>query len=326
MKYFGYRIWLAVQKWVEIDGTFIAASVSFYASLAIFPLIIVLMSIFGWLLASSKYFQDWEQHLLDIVAQESSQRLANQLSEQLQQVESGAIISGPIGFLTLIVFSVALFVNLEHAFHRVWQVKWESDSFVSVFKRILLHRLRAFLMLLSIILIVVLNFALNLSIEVAARIVGNVFAAELFWSLAHFSSSILLNAIMFTTLFQTIPQERVLWRHAFLGGLLTSLTWEIGRWVLAAYVVSERYTAFGVVGVFLAVMLWLFYGMNVIIFGATYVRVLGETRNLHRPSANPQPTARTESLDDSPSTSTDDVENEVEPSKIDKAKIDETQD
>ena len=37
--------------------------------------------------------------------------------------------------------------------------------------------------------------------------------------------------------------------------------------------ISERYTAFGLVGSFLAVLLWVFYGVNAILFGATVVYV-----------------------------------------------------
>lgn len=273
MKTFGIRLWRSVNHWIEVDGSFIAASVAFYAALAVFPLILVLMSVFGWLLASSTVVRDWEVQLLDFVANESSQHLADQVATQLQQIQTGANLSGPISIVTLILLSVALFVNLERAFHRIWQTSSDPAGILVNLKRILLYRLRAFLMLLGIVLIVGLNFAANISIEMIAQYVGDWVPSEKVWRWVHTGASVLLNALMFTAIFQTVPREKVFWRHAVQGGLLTAVLWELGRLLLATLVVSERYNAFGVVGVFLALLLWLFYGMNVILFGATFVRV-----------------------------------------------------
>ena len=53
--------------------------------------------------------------------------------------------------------------------------------------------------------------------------------------------------------------------------------WEGGRQALAAYLLRLNYpSAYGVIGSFLAIMLWAYYASLVIIFGAEYVRVLRE--------------------------------------------------
>ncbi len=56
------------------------------------------------------------------------------------------------------------------------------------------------------------------------------------------------------------------------------MLWEPGRYLLATFVISDRYTAFGIVGAFLAVLLWIFYAVNTILFGATLVCVVGRER------------------------------------------------
>ena len=53
--------------------------------------------------------------------------------------------------------------------------------------------------------------------------------------------------------------------------------WEAGRQALAAYLLRLNYpSAYGVVGSFLAVMLWAYYASLVILLGAEYVRVVTE--------------------------------------------------
>ena len=99
---------------------------------------------------------------------------------------------------------------------------------------------------------------------------------ELFSWLIQIASEVALNAVMFTGVFQIMTREKIKWVHAIYGGFLTALLWQPGRYIIATYLISERYTPFGVVGAFLAVLLWIFYGFNVLLFGGTVVCVAGK--------------------------------------------------
>jgi membrane protein len=79
--------------------------------------------------------------------------------------------------------------------------------------------------------------------------------------------------LAFTTIYKVLPKPRIRWRDAAHGGIFASLLWEAGRQALAAYLLRLNYpSAYGVVGSFLAVMLWAYYASLVILFGAEYVR------------------------------------------------------
>jgi len=78
-------------------------------------------------------------------------------------------------------------------------------------------------------------------------------------------------------IYRTIPKPNVRWQEALRGGILAALLWEAGRQALTAYLTRLNYpNAYGVIGSFLAVMLWAYYGSLVILFGAEFVRVLRE--------------------------------------------------
>jgi membrane protein len=83
-----------------------------------------------------------------------------------------------------------------------------------------------------------------------------------------------------TVLYRVVPKPDILWRDAVRGGVLGAVLWEAGRQALAAYVLHLNYpSAYGIIGSFIAVMLWAYYAALVILFGAEYVRVLGEERS-----------------------------------------------
>ena len=76
-------------------------------------------------------------------------------------------------------------------------------------------------------------------------------------------------------LFWLLPKAPVRWCDAFHGALLTAAAWEIGRQVLAIFIARGKYTsAYGVVGAFLAILLWCYYAVTIILLGAEYIHVV----------------------------------------------------
>ena len=58
---------------------------------------------------------------------------------------------------------------------------------------------------------------------------------------------------------------------------------KLGRQALSAYVLHLNYpSAYGIIGSFIAVMLWAYYAALVMLFGGEYVRVIGEERHGQR--------------------------------------------
>lgn len=269
------RLWKTIQLWFEVDGTFIAAAVSFYAAMALFPLILVLLASCGWLLGGSSYVQELEVQLIDMIANQTSQNFADTVASQLNNIQANANFSGSVSIVTLLAFTVALFANLERGFSKIWQAPKEAFAVGKNLRQMLFLRLVTFLMMVLVIVAVLVNFAINFSIEFAASYIPERFYVEyVSWS-GQLAASTTLNAILFATVFKIVPRQKVFWRHAFQGGVLTALLWEPGRYLLSTFVISDRYTAFGIVGVFLAVLLWIFYVTITILFGATLVCVVG---------------------------------------------------
>ena len=55
--------------------------------------------------------------------------------------------------------------------------------------------------------------------------------------------------------------------------------WEVGRDVLGAFFIGMRYTtAYGAIGSFIALLLWCYYGISILFFGAEYVQILESRR------------------------------------------------
>ena len=68
---------------------------------------------------------------------------------------------------------------------------------------------------------------------------------------------------------------------AFTAAAIGSVFWEVARQLLAVVLTIGRYSADGVVGSFLAVMIWLYVGNSILYLGAMFVRATQLERTEH---------------------------------------------
>jgi membrane protein len=212
------------------------------------------------------------------VADQTSEPLAVQIQSLLHQIEASAIAGGPLGGLFLLMTALTLFVNFERCFGIIWERADRAQGFVSNFRALMAHRLRGFVMLLMIACLIFINFVSYFVIEWVARWLQDFGSLQRWWQLTHLGSSLSLNALLFTVIYRTLPRQRIHWWAAMQGGVLAAITWEIGRYLLAWLIISDKYHTFGVVGVFMGLMMWAYYGTYVVLLGATLTRVTSVAR------------------------------------------------
>ncbi len=266
-----------VHRWNRDDAGLLAAAVAYYAALSLFPLMLILTSGLGVFLKWTNTGHDARQYILMAIGEQLSPVLEQNIRHTLEQVQDNAGLGGPIGALTLLVTALAIFAQFERAFDRIWNIESPaSKSLWQSARNLLTHRLRAFGMLASLGVAVWAVFLAGMAFtafknHAPPKLSG---IAWLWW-FAETSLAITLNALVFTLLYRVLPKVTVSWRNALRGGFVAAAIWEIGRQLLAAFVIGQRYTnAYGVIGSLLAIMLWGYYSVAVIFVGAEYIQVL----------------------------------------------------
>ena len=283
------RLFAAYQCFSEREGSQLAAAIAYYLALSLFPLMLVLIAILGWAFRFTASGHNAQQHILAAVAEQASPELSQQLAQAMASVEKSAKTSGVIGVLVLVVTALAMFTQIDYAFDKIWAdaatatVGWRQRIVGLLFVR-----LKAVLMLMGVGGIIIAVMIASLVWQgLQANLATVVDLGPWFKPLAEPFIHIGLNLLVFTTVYRFLPKARVRWRAALAGGLLASTLWELGRQLLAAYVVGPKLpTAYGLIGSFIAIMLWTYYAMLVVLFGAAYTRVANEAAD-ERPIDRP---------------------------------------
>ncbi len=113
-----------------------------------------------------------------------------------------------------------------------------------------------------------------MSLTAVGRSAGNQLPMPLWvWSFVTFSATVVLNWLLFTSVYKFLPKVSIRWREAARGALFASVMWELGRRLLAALVIGSQFSVYGVVGAFVAIMLWTFHATAILFLGAEYIQV-----------------------------------------------------
>src|SRR3546814_585806 len=90
-------------------------------------------------------------------------------------------------------------------------------------------------------------------------------------------TSLALYTIAFAFLYHYLPDRRVRWRQALLGGLITAGLFVLGRWAIGLYL-SEAApgSAYGSMGALVLLLVWMYYAAEVFFIGALITAVIDE--------------------------------------------------
>jgi membrane protein len=278
-------------------------------------MLLLLITGLGLFLEFTKFGQDAQSLLLEQISEHGSEVIREQVSQVLQQFKKQSVVSGPVGTLMAILAAIAVFAQLDRGFDKIWRIPSKKGlSLQKTIINVLLHRCFAFLMLLSLGGMVV---GLFISQMIIGQLKTQLFEKLNTWFGAsdvglgylynafQFAFVIAMNALLFGMVYKWLPKKFVGWHEALRGGLLASIIWELGRMVLGVFLIGMKYTvAYGVIGSFIALLLWCYYGMSIVFFGAEYVQVL-QQRKVGKPTTGRPAIALAHEGEEEPCTTTE---------------------
>ena len=266
------RTWLS---WRHNEGNLTAASVAYYAVLSFFPLMLLLIAVFGVVLRYSVDAQDAQGQLLRILAENTAPALADHVKSVLTGIQDRALIGGPLGLVTLLLAAIGIFTQLDVAMNRIWDTAPKRGrSFFRAVRDALFHRVRAFLILLALGMLIWATFVADTVASAARPWVADLAGGNALWAVGRVAVSLAINSVLLMLIYKMLPRTHVHWKASARGGVLAAVLWEISRQLLSLMLLGKKYTAYGVVGSLMALMLWIYIASCIFFFAAEYVRVI----------------------------------------------------
>lgn len=260
------EVWVG---WHRHRCTQLGAAIAFYSIFSLLPLLILLTSIFGFVLASWAGAASFKLSLLRLISDAVSPQVAQIAIDALTATEQARQSLGLLGGGTLLIAASGAFGMLDNALQVVWDLHISTDPlpFRIQVLRFLRTRLTSFLLVAGVALLAVISLAVDVVLDTMARKAGA--SLEGSWRWAELGLGFFASGLIVTLLFRWIPMRRVPWRSALVGGWLTATLWELGRQGLSAYLIHKNYArAYPILGSALAILVWVYFAGIVFLLGA----------------------------------------------------------
>ena len=267
-----------INEFLDKNCPYIAGAIAFYTLISIFPLLLAIISVLGYLgPATPEEQQELAMHTADIIPVSS-----DFIGETVSSVVESRIVTGIMGIFGLLWTSTVVFGALRKGINAAWGIT-KPRPFLK-------ERLIDFGLVIGagILLLIVLLSSPTLGF---VREASGLFAPEsdffnhVVWSVI---ASLILPALAFFTflvLYRFIPNTPVKLSNVWAGALLASLAFDAANLAFVWYVQNYGHynLLYGSVGTILATLTWVYLSAITLLLGAlvtsrysTYVESLPE--------------------------------------------------
>ncbi|HEY8076221.1 MAG TPA: YihY/virulence factor BrkB family protein [Labilithrix sp.] len=263
----------AVTRWDDVEGFRLGAAFSFYATFAIFPLLLLTVTVIGFVVGDA---DPARASVLDELAAPGTpvRHVLETTLASMQQSRSSRGASAVIGVVTLLYSASGAFVELDSSLNKIWGVRARKSS-GGVWQgiRAWLHdRLVGVSIAFAIGVVCVASLVLSAALGAVASHAPHDLGPALGQALDQ-CAYVALMSLVFAATFRYLPRTRPPFRDVIGGAVFTTALLAILKTLFASYLSRlTSYSAYGVAGGMLAVAMWIWLSTQVIFFGACVTR------------------------------------------------------
>ncbi len=246
-----------VYKFGDDQGSYLTALITYYGFLSLFPLLLLLTTVLGFVLQDDPALQ---ARLVDSTLAELP-IIGAQLRENVGAL-TGSGVAFAIGVVGTIYGCLGVAGALQNAFSRVWAIpRNERPNPIK-------SRLR------SLLLLLVLGAGVLVTTAVSALTTGNgAFGATVSAALqfAAIPLATLVNVGLFLLAFRVLTVSEVPTRHLWIGAAVAGVGWQIVQLIGTYYVtrvLKGASEAYGVFGLVLGLIAWIYVLALIIVLAA----------------------------------------------------------
>lgn len=254
-----------VKRFVEADLMTQAASLSFYTLLSLAPLLVLLL----WLTAS--LYPPAQQSLVDQIGALAGEQAAAVAATVIRNADAQPDIGSLAGLWStalLFVGATVVFAQLQGALNLIFRTGGEKLGGLGAWLR---KRVFSLGVVLALGFLLIVSMIATTALQLVFSQLPSVLPA------VGYVTTLLLYAMGFAFLYHYLPDRRVAWRQAWLGGVITACLFALGRYLIGLYLAQAAPgSAYGSMGALVLLLMWMYYAAVVFFAGALITAVIDE--------------------------------------------------
>jgi len=260
------------EQWLSDKAPQLGAALAYYTVFSLAPLILLLLAVIGVV------FRDDTAGAWSKLTEQVGYFLDKSAIQVIQDIARTAAAPGKSTLATIIGIALALFGasgvfgQLQDALNAIWGVKAKPERGIWRFLR---ARFLSFAMVAGVCFLLLVSLTIEALLKgfshyIQARLPGGLTIAVAVYLIFDFAVIV----AVFGMIFKVLPDVRIHWRDIWVGAIITTLFFVIGKWVLGLYLGSgTAASAYGAASSLITLLLWVYYSSQILLFGAEFTQV-----------------------------------------------------
>ncbi len=251
-------------------GPLLAAALAYHTIFSLAPLLVIVVAVAGFVLGEQAVAGELVHLIEGAVGREAAVIIQNLISSASQ----GRTGVWATIFSTALLFLGAsnIFGQLKTALNMIWGIAQGPDpGLLALIKT----RFMAIFMVMGIGFLLLTAVATNTILTTITRRLAAQ-GADVRAALPgiNYLITFAVLTLLFAIIYKTLPDARVAWRDALVGGGVTSLLFGVGQFFMGLYLSSSSIgSAYGAASSLVVILFWIYISAQILMFGAEFTKV-----------------------------------------------------
>jgi membrane protein len=265
----------SVTAWVDDYAPSMGAAIAYYTLFSITPLLIIAIAVAGLVFGHEAAQGEIIGQIRDLIGQEGAIAVQGLLKNAYEPAHS--MLAIVVSVITMIIGATTVFVEIQSDLDRIWRVSVPSQE--SGLWRLLRTRLFSFGLVLGVGFLLLISLIISAAIAAFGKWLRNLSAG---WEIVLFaldlSISFAITTLLFALIYKFMPRARIPWRDVWIGAAVTAFLFAIGKFLIGLYLGKASVASgFGAAGSLVILLLWVYFGAQIFLFGAEFTWVYSNT-------------------------------------------------
>lgn len=241
----------------------LAGALAFTTALSLAPLVLIFLTVVSFL---GEHSQDQLIAQIQGFLGADSAKAISSVIENAEDRPSLGSIAGAFGVLMLLISASSVFAQLQSSLNVIWETN--AADYAGVWGWI---RKRV----LSMGMVLAIGFLAAVSLILSSFLSFFVGQTEGLLQVVNVIVSILVFTLLFALIFAYLPDVKMPFRKALIGGAMTALLFAVGKYFIGLYLgQSAVSSSYGAAGSLVVLLIWVYYSSFILFAGAELTQIL----------------------------------------------------
>jgi membrane protein len=250
------------------DPLILCSSTAFFATFSLSPIILLLVNVFSVYFQSDAIGYQLFQVVGSTFGRETAKDVEN-IVDNFMALDSTWLITAGSSLFFIFVATTLLSV-VKKAIHKLWNIRSKPEWHLRYFGW---ERGTALVLILFTGILVLISIFVDTGLAVSLDYLKTIWPAAAIVAVEGLNVifSIAVVTVWFAFIFKILPEAKVSWEVAFVGGFFTGILFSIGQFILGKLLIHARLASiFGATTSLALLLLFIFYCSFILYFGAAF--------------------------------------------------------